>query len=137
MKSIRILGTAAVVLVLDQASKAFMRAYHPDSWLFSVTQNTGAAFSLFQNSALILAVISLVILAVLTYYAFKLSEHDHGMQYGMGLILGGGLGNVMDRLIFRSVTDFIDVHIWPVFNLADASAVVGVLIIAYVLIKKS
>ena len=56
-------------------------------------------------------------------------------KLSLGLILGGTVGNLIDRLSYGYVTDFIDIGIWPVFNIADSSVVVGALLLAYLIIK--
>ncbi len=131
MKAMRIFGVALIVVLIDQCSKFLVRSYHPESWLFSLTQNTGAAFGMFSNSSLLLGIVSIAILLLLCWYAWSLPKHERFAQVMMGLIIGGGIGNMIDRLIFHSVTDFIDVQVWPVFNVADAAAVSGVIGILY------
>lgn len=68
--------------------------------------------------------LALTVLGVLLYNRSAWSAADAG-QWGLGLMLGGAIGNVIERLRFGYVLDYLDVHVWPVFNLADTAIVVG------------
>ena len=134
---------ALLVVALDQLSKVWIRSNLlvgqslPETGFFRLTHvyNTGAAFGLFQGQSLALTIIALVGITVLLVYAlfiyhrFPFSDNMLGRST-LGLILGGAVGNLIDRLRFGYVTDFIDVGIWPAFNLADSAIVVGVIIFA-------
>lgn len=76
----------------------------------------------------------LVIVAVVFYY-YHLPTEYMGVRVSLGMILGGAMGNLMDRLVrpAGAVVDFIDIGFWPIFNIADMSIVVGVCILAYYL----
>jgi signal peptidase II len=91
-----------------------------------LSRNTGASFSLFQGKAAILIPIALVLIMVLSVMAWRATTN--GRAAILGLIVGGALGNLCDRF-FRgdhgAVVDFIALHFWPTFNVADASIVVG------------
>ncbi len=91
-----------------------------------LSRNTGASFSLFQGQAVVLIPIALVLIVALSVMAWR--APTNGRAAILGLIVGGALGNLCDRF-FRSdhgaVVDFIALHFWPTFNLADASIVVG------------
>ena len=130
-------AVAAVVVVVDQITKSW--ALHRLSsgpihvvWTldFALSRNTGSSFSLFQGHAVILAVVAVVIMAALLTLAWR-SPSD-GRAAVLGLIVGGALGNLSDRL-FRgdhgAVVDFIALHWWPTFNVADASIVVGCILL--------
>jgi signal peptidase II len=89
-------------------------------------QNSGIAFSLFTGSeAGVIVVAVLVLAAVLTYFARH--REQRWMWLACGLIVGGALGNLIDRLRLGMVTDFIKLPDWPAFNVADASITIGVL----------
>jgi signal peptidase II len=135
--------SAFFVLALDQLSKAFVRSNMalgqsiPESGFFRFTyvENTGAAFSIFHGRASLLAIFSfagaLLILAWVFIFAKKYPELDTPLnKIALGIILGGTLGNFIDRAVIGRVTDFLDVGPWPVFNLADSAVVVGVIIFA-------
>jgi signal peptidase II len=134
---------AFLVVVFDQASKYWVKTHLalgdsiPSSGFFRLThvQNTGAAFSLFYGRTSILTVVSIVGVIIILMYVFVLYRHFPSMdtrlnKLALGLILGGTVGNLIDRLLFGFVTDFVDVGPWPVFNVADSSVVVGVIIFA-------
>ena len=97
--------------------------------------NTGAAFGLFQGQSFALTIVALLGIAMLLLYAlliyrrFPFLDNTLG-KVALGLVLGGTVGNLIDRLRFGYVTDFIDVGIWPAFNIADSAVTVGIIIFA-------
>jgi signal peptidase II len=105
-------------------------------WLNLVyAQNTGVAFGLFQNLPQLFTITSVLITVGAVYvYVFHLPNRAAWVQVSMGLILGGAVGNIVDRLRLGSVIDFISVGWWPVFNLADSAISVGVVALAAYLI---
>ena len=140
--------TALLIVAIDQFSKSWIRSNLavgeslPEAGFFRLThvQNTGAAFGLFQGHAFTLTIVALVGVAVILLYTFfvyrrfPLSD-SMPAKIALGLILGGTIGNLIDRLRFGYVTDFIYVgDWWPAFNIADSSVVVGVIIFAYSII---
>ena len=141
--------TALLVVAADQLSKTWVRS-HPEGQLiyemgfFQVTHvsNTGAAFGLFQGQSLALTIVAIVGIAAILFYALFAYRHftfvDSMLsRIALGLILGGTVGNLVDRLRFGCVTDFIDVGIWPAFNIADSAVVVGVIIFAYSVLRSA
>lgn len=97
------------------------------------TTNRGGAFSLFQDAPLFFAAVSIGVVVLILATAFRHTDAMTGAA--LGLILGGALGNLTDRLIrgprlSGDVVDFVDLHVWPVFNLADAAIVVGAVVLA-------
>ncbi|MCH7668372.1 MAG: signal peptidase II [Acidobacteria bacterium] len=131
---------AADVLVLDIASKAWAVSRltgNPlnviDGFLrFAVTHNPGASFSSFQNSGPVIAIVGI---GVTVFVVKTVDKVDHRREVvGLGFILGGAMGNLVDR-IFRgdglldgAVVDFIDFSFFPTFNLADTSLTIGVVL---------
>lgn len=104
---------------------------------FSLTylKNTGAAFSIFENSTLFLIIVSVIVLLVLDKYLRK--EEKLLSKYSIfyfGIIIGGIFGNLLDRIIYHSVTDYLSFKIinynFPVFNFADICIVVGTILLA-------
>ena len=92
--------------------------------------NSGAAFGLFQNGAIVFTVLAIVVAGLILYYFPRTSPHDWTLRLAMGLQLGGALGNLIDRLTRSGqVTDFISLGAFPVFNVADASITVGVIVL--------
>ena len=144
-----ILASISIIIVLaDQLSKLWiMENLANGQTLFDAgyfqmirTQNTGAAFGIFQGQTQILSVISFIGVLVLLVFGFFLCrrwpEFDNMLvKVAIGLVLGGTVGNLIDRVWRHSVTDFIDFKIWPAFNVADASVTIGILLIAYFLIR--
>ena len=92
-------------------------------------RNTGAAFSLFRAGGALFAVIAIVVsVGILVYYR-RTSGGPFLVRLALGGILGGALGNLVDRVRLGYVVDFIDFRWWPVFNVADSCIVVGVLLL--------
>ena len=91
----------------------------------AVVHNQGIAFGLLARLAPIVSVaLALTVLAVL-FYNRGAWPAGRAAQWGAGFMVGGALGNIVDRLHFGYVVDYLDVHVWPVFNLADAAIVAG------------
>ena len=147
-----VLGAAIIILAADQISKHLVRTclvpgvpYDPVPWLspvlsFTYITNTGVSFGLFPQLGSLGALINIVVIAVLLFSYRRLPVDNWLIHLSLGMQVGGALGNLVDRLLWRGqVTDFIDLnfwplHEWPVFNLADSSVVVGVVILAYFLL---
>ena len=102
-----------------------------EHWPVNITHvtNTGAAFGILQGQGLFLTVTAFVgMAAIVFYYAYPPLEHGL-LRAALGLQLGGAIGNLLDRLRFGEVTDFIHFPHYPAFNVADSSIVVGLCII--------
>jgi len=139
---------ALLVVAADQLSKIWIRSnLLVDHSLFEVgffrithVHNTGAAFGLFQGQSFLLTIVALVGITVLLVYAlviyrrFPLSDSKLGRSI-LGLVLGGAVGNLIDRLRFGYVTDFIDVGLWPAFNIADSAITIGAILLACSLLR--
>ena len=132
-----------VVFITDQMTKAWVRASliegasRPREGFLRITHvsNTGSAFGLFPNQTLFLLIASLVGIAVLLIFFRRQAGRGFMVRASLGLQLGGAAGNLVDRITLGKVTDFIDVGAWPVFNLADASIVTGIVILAWLLLR--
>jgi signal peptidase II len=133
-----LLGTAAIVVGVDQATKEIAVRSLSDGPVdliegiltLRLTFNAGGAFGLLQGQPRLFLVASLVIAIVILLWARNLEHRSWALP--LGLILGGGLGNVADRLFrpYRGhVVDFVDLHVWPVFNVADSAIVAGVCVL--------
>jgi signal peptidase II len=129
----------AVVIVLDQATKAIVRSGvavgDRDGVLPGVeivhVRNEGVAFSRFSGGGTVVAVIvGAALLALVAYFVTHLDKPLVWLPTGM--LLGGALGNVIDRIRDGAVTDFIKLPAWPAFNVADVSITFGVLVLLYV-----
>jgi len=134
---------AVSVVVGDQLSKAWIRSNFalgessPEGGFFFFThiRNTGASFGLFREYSFQLTIIAFVAIGIVFFYAFFVTRrypvlNNMISQSALGSILGGAVGNLIDRLRLGHVTDFIDFGFWPAFNLADSTVVVGVIIFA-------
>jgi signal peptidase II len=133
------LATVGVVVVLDQLTKAWVRAsVAPHEkinvfFLLDIThvKNTGVAFGALSGSgALVFAAVLIAMAGLLAYFAAHVTER--GLWLPVGMVFGGALGNLADRVRIDGVTDFIDPVLWPAFNVADMCIVVGVLGVLYV-----
>ncbi len=129
------LPLAGLVLLLDQLTKAlaqtFLRpgashAVLPNVFHLTLLKNTGIAFGLFQEAEKVLFIIIGLSIGLLTVIGFRTERHRLKIQWGIGLILGGALGNLVDRVRVGAVLDFLDFRVWPVFNLADTAITIGV-----------
>jgi signal peptidase II len=126
----------AVVIALDQLTKALIRSSIAlggtrHLWLgvkLVHTTNSGVAFSLLSGSAVTVTVLALVVLAVLVSY-FARNSSQPLLWVPTGLVAGGALGNLIDRLRIGAVTDFIKFPDWPAFNVADSAITIGVVIL--------
>ena len=132
-----------LVVVGDQLSKAWIRSNLavgqslPEGGFFRLTHihNTGAAFGLFQGYSFPLTIASFVGIVVLLVYVFFVCRrfpllNNMLTKAALGAVLGGTVGNLIDRLRFGYITDFIGVGIWPPFNVADASITAGAVVFA-------
>lgn len=135
---------AGIVVGLDQWTKALVRRnlplgqiWLPQSleWLQPYARivnwyNTGSAFGLFQGAWLVFTVLAFVVAGIIIYYYPQIERSDWSLRLAMGLQLGGALGNLVSRLTMSgSVTDFISVGNFPVFNVADSSISIGVAVL--------
>jgi signal peptidase II len=133
----------AGVVLADQLTKwwAVTRLSHGSIHVIGtldleLARNTGASFSLFQGKAFVLIPVAVVLVAVLLVMSWR--APSAGRAAVLGLILGGALGNLADRA-FRdqhgAVVDFVALHFWPTFNVADASIVVGCALLVVSLVR--
>jgi signal peptidase II len=129
---VRAIILASLVLVFDQATKQFAVAQFGDDDVhvglgFELVEvrNDGVAFGLLGGGEALVIAITLAALALVTVY-FALDAARPGLWVGIGLLAGGALGNLADRLREGSVIDFLDPPAWPAFNVADVAIVAGI-----------
>lgn len=133
-----------VLVVTDQASKAYIRSgmMPGDSipviaQVFHITyvQNTGAAFSILQGEQLLLKVLPIAVIVGIALYLQVKGKNEHwSLKTALSLIIAGGIGNLIDRIRFGFVVDFLDFRVFPVFNIADIAVCTGCgFLILYVL----
>jgi len=129
---------ASFILIIDQISKAIVRntipfggRWMPVEWLapyfrFVYWENTGAAFGMFQNGGTIFGILAVIVSIFIIAYYPQVPKKEILMRIALAMQLAGALGNLIDRILFGPVTDFISVGDFAVFNVADASISVGV-----------
>jgi signal peptidase II len=129
---------AGVIVLLDQFSKLYIRislapgaTWTPWDWLAPYARivhwyNTGVAFGMFQNGNTVFAVLSALIAVAIVIYAPKVINGYWLTTLSMGMVLGGAVGNLIDRLTIGHVIDFVSLGTFPVFNVADSCITVGV-----------
>lgn len=140
-----------LILLADQASKHLVttrlgegQSWNVTPWLAPILHityvtNTGAAFGLFPNWGQFFVFVAVIVIVVLVLYYLHLSDGQWLVRLALGLQLGGAIGNLIDRLRWGFVVDFVDLnfwplHNWPVFNVADSSIVVGVSLLTLVML---
>jgi len=135
--------TALLILSLDQLTKALVRKYIPlgSSWTplkslepvftFTHVTNRGIAFGLLPQWGDYFFYIGIGVIFAILLYQHRLDTGKLLLRLSLGLQLGGALGNLLDRMRYGYVVDFIDFKVWPVFNIADSSITIGAAILAY------
>ena len=134
---------AAVIVALDQWTKWLVRQniefgtqWLPErlGWLSPYARivnwsNSGAAFGMFQNGNLVFTILAIIVIIAIIYYYPQVEANDWTLKLAMGLQLAGASGNLIDRLLVGKVTDFISIGTFAVFNFADSSITVGVIVL--------
>ena len=154
MKRVQYLILAAAVIVLDIWTKALVLAridLHetipiiPNFFQLVHVRNTGAAFGIGANASsrivpLLLNFGAIAVFFVVVVYALRSAVTDRVLQTGLHLILGGAIGNLLDRFRFGYVVDFLDVYVgtkhWPAFNVADSAICIGIALLFLDMRKK-
>jgi signal peptidase II len=143
------LVTGAVVLLVDQATKWLAQSYLarvPDQSIpiaagdllrLTYVANRGAAFGILQDQTLFFVVVGLAVIGVIVASDLYFPVNGALLNLALGLQLGGAFGNLLDRVRYGYVVDFVDVAIWPVFNVADSAIVIGVSILVLRLTRKA
>ncbi len=133
-----------VILSLDQISKFFISArLQLNETLplikgvlgLTLVHNRGAAFGILRNQ-LYLFIITSCAAIVLIYFGLKNNRHNKYQVVCLSLILAGALGNLIDRLRFGYVIDFLNFYIWPVFNIADSAITIGAILLGWAILKE-
>ena len=138
-KDLLLLQLALLVFLIDQFTKFLVRellvlreSFPTDGFVrITHTFNTGSAFGLFQDQNTPLILVSFVGITVLVFIYGSQRLPTGLLRLSLGLQLGGAVGNLLDRLRLGHVTDWVDVGPWPVFNVADASIVTGLALLAW------
>ncbi|PKO10831.1 MAG: signal peptidase II [Chloroflexi bacterium HGW-Chloroflexi-2] len=134
--------TAIVIISLDQYTKYLVRqnldlwteTWVPWDWMLPYVrivhvQNTGVAFGMFQGFGDIFSIVAIIVALIIVFYFPRVPASDWSLRLAMSLQLSGALGNLIDRLTIGHVTDFVSVGNFPVWNIADASITIGVVVL--------
>ena len=144
-KNIFIFSTALLIIFLDQLTKFFIKNNFQLNQSIPIIKNilhltyvtnSGSAFGLFKGFNIFFILFSIIVIIVVFYYIRKIKENEKLLQLSIGLLLGGTIGNLIDRLVYGSVIDFIDFRIWPVFNVADSAVTISIILLIILLWEK-
>ncbi len=134
--------------MLDQASKYIILKYLPINSAIEIikgffnivhVRNSGIAFGLLRGNgaesiSLIITIITMIITGILIIWAIRLKNRDRLLKLSLSLIIGGAIGNIIDRIRLNEVVDFLDFYIgsyhWPAFNVADSAITIGTILLA-------
>ena len=141
-KYLMFFGTAFIIVLIDQMLKRFFTGLFRvgDSMAllpflsFRLSYNTGAGFSLLQGQAWLLIWFSLMVIGIILFVFDKIPQNC-SLIY-VALIFGGTIGNLIDRLAYGYVIDFIDFNFWPTFNLADSAICIGAVLLGFYVLRK-
>lgn len=137
------IGIAATVIALDQLTKLVIETiigpntsrasyWFFGDWLgFDYVRNTGVAFGIKLGSSTLTMLVSSVAFVVVGLLFWRLAAKNQTAAIGAGLLGGGAIGNLIDRVRFDAVVDFVAVGSWPRFNIADSAITIGVLVLAW------
>lgn len=128
---------ASIIVLLDWASKEWVKAnlplgiskpFLPGLLQLHYSQNTGAAFSILTGQRWLLSGLAIIAVVLLFYFRERITEGKAPLKVILGLILGGAIGNLIDRLCYGFVIDFLEFAFiqFPIFNLADSALTIGV-----------
>lgn len=132
---------AAIIVVIDQITKVLVRRYlpfgemwSPWDWMMPYVRllhisNTGAAFGMFKNANPVFMALAVIVSAAIVYYYPRVPKEEKIVRFALSLQLAGAVGNLIDRILFGAVTDFISVGDFAIFNVADSSITVGVAVL--------
>ena len=135
-KYIIIFSTSFFIVLIDQLAKVLIKTNFQLNQSISLIKNIfhltyinnfGAGFGILQHQKWILIFISIIVIGIIFYYLDNIKEKELLLQILVGFILGGTIGNLIDRLFYGYVIDFLDFRIWPIFNLADSFVTIGVI----------
>jgi signal peptidase II len=140
--TVALYASAAAVYALDRVTKVWAEAalagrppvdVIPGVLSFTYTTNSGGAFGLGRSAPWLFATATVAVTVAIAVMSVRVTRAS--VAVALGLILGGGLGNLTDRALngpalSGHVTDFVDLHVWPVFNFADSAIVVGAILLA-------
>ena len=121
---------ALIIGILDQLTKYIVKNN------FKYITNPGSLWGLFPNATILLIWLSVIIIGIFFFYYEKITNSSLICQIGSGLVVGGAIGNLIDRILYKAVIDFIDLGFWPSFNIADSAIFVGVVLLIIYFMKE-
>ena len=138
-----------ILLIVDQLVKLLIKSTFklheeleliPNFFSLHYLQNDGAAFSILQNKTYLLVIVAIICLGIMVYYIQKEKTFTKLSCISLGLILGGIIGNLLDRIIYKKVIDYLSftffTYNFPVFNIADVGITVGALLLIVSCLKE-
>ena len=138
------LGTTLLIVFFDRMTKFFftdLLSYGEslpiikNVFHMTLIHNTGIAFGFFKDQGIVFIIIPIIAIILLVFNIFYYRQNDEALSrpyiIAFSLILGGAVGNLIDRIAYGYVIDFIDFRIWPVFNIADSAITIGAVIILF------
>ena len=144
-KNTIIFSTSLFIVILDQLTKFLIKKDFQlnhsipiikNIFHFTYITNTGSAFGFFKNFNLFFVLFSIIVVIAIFYYLKNIKENEKLLQFSVGLLLGGTIGNLIDRIAYGSVIDFLDFRIWPVFNIADSAVTISIIFLIFLLWRK-
>ena len=136
-------STSLLIVIFDQITKLLISSYFllgeskvliNNVVSLTLIQNTGAGFGILKGFNIFLIIISLLIIGAIFYCYKKIPERKY-MYVAVGLLLGGAVGNLIDRILYGYVVDFINFGWWPAFNVADSAITVGVVLLGIEILR--
>ena len=144
------LFTTSFIIILDRITKSFFDSLLQQGeslpliknfFHMTLVHNTGIAFGFFKDQGYVFVVIPLMAIVLLVFNVYYYRQNNEVLSrlyiIAFSLILGGAVGNLIDRILYGYVIDFIDFRIWPVFNVADSAITIGAVIIGIKCFKLS
>jgi|TARA_Y100000034_G_C6754665_1_gene335700 signal peptidase II len=136
---------ALIIVLIDQIAKFLIKTNFQLNQNLPIVKNFfhlryihnfGAGFGILQQQTWILIFISITVIGVIFYYLDRISDKEILPQIFVGFVLGGTIGNLIDRIAYGFVIDFLDFRVWPIFNFADSFVTIGVIGVIVYLWKK-
>lgn len=142
-------SVACILLIIDQGLKLLIRSkvalleeieIIPSFFSIYHIENKGAAFSIFSGATIVLIILSILVLAFLHYYVLTEEKMTKWRIFALGIIIGGILGNLIDRILYGAVVDYLSFDIFgygfPIFNIADIGITIGFVLLAINILRR-
>ena len=136
MKYLTIFSITLIIIFIDQITKFLIKINFELNQTLPILKNIfhltyihnfGAGFGILQQQRFILIFISIIVIGFILFYLDRIKEKERLLQILVGFILGGTIGNLIDRIAYGYVIDFLDFRVWPIFNFADSFVTIGVI----------